>query len=131
VQYLDTAVVADGDVPVEETETGRRAVIDSFTLTSAPTGTPPSSPRPIAQSPANRSRPPIAYPHHRKLGSPKSLQRPVDGARGCDISERRRLGRARRGSTPGVCRGRRLGGLLIRHERRRFTTGIAVQRSER
>jgi hypothetical protein len=31
--------------------------------------------------------------------------------------------RRRSGSTPGLCRGRRLGGILIRHEQRRFTTG--------
>jgi len=31
--------------------------------------------------------------------------------------------RQRSGSTPGLCRGRRLGGILVRHEQRRFTTG--------
>jgi hypothetical protein len=33
VQYLDTAVVAGGDVPVVATEGGRRAVVGGFTLT--------------------------------------------------------------------------------------------------
>lgn len=32
VQYLDTAVVAGGSVEAEDTGTGRRAVIDGFTL---------------------------------------------------------------------------------------------------
>jgi hypothetical protein len=33
VRYIDTAVVAGGDVPVEQTPTGRRAVIEGFTFT--------------------------------------------------------------------------------------------------
>ncbi|MEV4212545.1 hypothetical protein [Micromonospora sp. NPDC049662] len=33
VQYVDTAVVAGGDVPVEETPAGRRAVVDGIVLT--------------------------------------------------------------------------------------------------
>lgn len=32
MQYVDTAVVAGGDVPVEATETGRRAVVAGFVL---------------------------------------------------------------------------------------------------
>jgi hypothetical protein len=32
VRIIDTAVVAGGDVPVQPTETGRRAVIGEFTL---------------------------------------------------------------------------------------------------
>lgn len=33
VQTLDTAVLTDGDVPAADTPTGRRAVIDGYTLT--------------------------------------------------------------------------------------------------
>lgn len=38
VQYLDTTVVAGGDVPVELTRSGRRAIVAGFTLTVDPHG---------------------------------------------------------------------------------------------
>lgn len=38
VQYVDTAVVAGGDVPVAATPAGRRAVVGGFTLTVGPAG---------------------------------------------------------------------------------------------
>jgi hypothetical protein len=38
VQYINTAVVAGGDVPVTLTQSGRRAVIAGFTLTVGPDG---------------------------------------------------------------------------------------------
>jgi hypothetical protein len=39
VQYLDTAVLTDGSVPVEHAEDGRRAVVDDYVLTVDDKGT--------------------------------------------------------------------------------------------
>jgi hypothetical protein len=101
----------------------------------------PASGAPRAAGPAGSARSHAAPPTRRCLAGgehPRALrprgrqraaasgqrrgrcQRPRRSRRHLPMRGRRRR---RTGSTPGLCRAGRLGGLRVRHERRRFTTG--------